>query len=116
LKPLSSKSANGEQGRTNSYGGLMAGMGVQIDAAKRAVVTGGVLDDSELAADTMFFLSDGKPTAGVLIDTRDIEVAIADINRFRKVVIHTLSIGNFSNGFLRNLAQSNGGVFVDLGR
>jgi len=116
LKPLSDKFGKGEQGRTNSYGGLMAGLGVHIDPRKRAVVTGGVLDDSELAADTMFFLSDGKPTAGLLIDTRDIEIAIADINRFRKVVIHTLSIGNFSNGFLSNLAQANGGVFVDLGR
>ncbi|MBT4465612.1 MAG: hypothetical protein HOD03_02890, partial [Planctomycetes bacterium] len=87
-----------------------------IDPKKRAVVTGGVLDDSELAADTLFFLSDGKPTAGLLIDTRDIEQAIADVNRFRKVVIHTLSIGNFSSGFLSNLAQANGGVFVDLGR
>jgi hypothetical protein len=116
LQPLSDKSGKGEQGRTNSYGGLMAGLGVQIDPKKRAVVTGGVLDDSELAADTMFFLSDGKPTAGLLIDTRDIEQAIADVNRFRKVVIHTLSIGNFSSGFLSNLAQANGGVFVDLGR
>lgn len=116
LEPLSSESGKGEQGRTNSYGGLMAGLGIKIDPKKRAVVTGGVLDDSKLAADTMFFLSDGKPTAGVLIDTRDIEVAISEINRFRKVVIHTLSIGNFSNGFLSNLAQANGGVFVDLGR
>jgi hypothetical protein len=94
----------------------MAGMGVEIDPQKRSVISGGVLDDSELAADTMFFLSDGKPTAGLLIDTRDIEEAIADVNRFRKVVIHTLAIGNFSNSFLSNLAQANGGVFVDLGR
>lgn len=116
LKPLSEKSGKVEMGRTNSYGGLMAGLGVNIDPKKRTPISGSVLNDSKLAADTMFFLSDGKPTAGVLIDTRDIETAIAEVNRFRKVVIHTLSIGNFSNGFLKNVSTANGGVFVDLGR
>ena len=116
LIPLGSSSVKDEKGRTNSYGGLMAGLGVEIDPKKRKVVTGGLLNDSLFVADTIFFLSDGKPTAGLFIDNRDIEQAIQEVNKFRKVVIHTLAIGNFTSGLLQNLASQNGGVFVDLGR
>ena len=116
LTPMGASNIKGENGRTNSYGGLMAGLGVEIDPKKRKVVTGGLLNDSPFVADTIFFLSDGKPTAGLYIDNRDIEQAIQEINKFRKVVIHTLAIGNFTSGLLQNLASQNGGVFVDLGR
>jgi hypothetical protein len=37
-------------------------------------------------------------------------------NQLRKVVIHTIAIGEFQKDFMKSLAEQNGGVFVDLGR
>lgn len=104
-----------EDGRTNTYAGLLAGLGVSADPKKRGPMTEVAGKDPEKVADTMFFLSDGKPTVGELVDTQDIENAIREINRFRGVVIHTIAIGDFPSSFIQDLAKDNGGVFVDLG-
>jgi len=109
-------SSDMEKGRTNTYAGLLAGLGVSADPKKRGPVTETAAEEIDKIADTMFFLSDGKPTVGELVDTEDIKKAIAEINRFRKVVIHTIAIGDVPSNFIKALADENGGVFVDLGR
>jgi len=38
------------------------------------------------------------------------------VNELRKVVIHTIAIGEFQKDFMRKIAERNGGVFVDLGK
>lgn len=94
-------------GKTNTYGALMVG----LDAAGR-----GLRDKSYgTDVDTIFFLSDGRPTAGEFIELRDIIEKVSDANRLRKVVLHTIAIGRFEKGFMKELANRNGGVFVDLG-
>lgn len=104
-----------EDGRTNTYAALLAGLGVNPDPKKRGPMTEVAATDLDKIADTMFFLSDGKPTVGELVDTEDIEIAIQEINRFRGVVIHAIAIGDFPSSFIQDLARQNGGVFVDLG-
>ncbi|MEW6072667.1 MAG: HEAT repeat domain-containing protein [Planctomycetota bacterium] len=101
-------SANLEAGRTNTYAALMEALGVApgSDAAKSYAV----------AVDTIFFLSDGRPSAGEYVDPKDILREVREVNALRKVVIHTLAIGEFQKEFMRQLAAENGGVFVDLGR
>ena len=111
-----SGSSDMEKGRTNTYAGLLAGLGVSPDPKKRGPLTETAAEEIDKIADTMFFLSDGKPTVGELVDTEDIKKAIAEINRFRKVVIHTIAIGDVPSNFIKALADENGGVFVDLGR
>jgi HEAT repeat protein len=105
-----------EDGRTNAFAGLLAGLGVPEDPSKRGAVTESAADAKEGEGDTMFFLTDGKPTVGELVDTEDILASIRELNRFRKVTIHTIAIGDFTSNFLKQLAEQNGGVFVDLGR
>ena len=105
-----------EDGRTNTYAALLAGLGIEEDPRKRGPVTEAAATEPKEVADTMFFLSDGKPTVGELVDTEDILQSINDLNRFRKVVIHTIAIGDFTSSFIKQLAVDNGGVFVDLGR
>ena len=105
-----------EDGRTNAHAGLLAGLGVPEDPGKRGAVTESATDAKEGEGDTMFFLTDGKPTVGEIVDTEDILVSIAELNRFRKVTIHTIAIGDFTSNFLKKLADQNGGVFVDLGK
>ncbi len=100
-------SANLEAGKTNTYAALMAALGVQPGAKK---------DDYEVELDTIFFLSDGRPSHGDYVDPADILREVRAANELRKVVIHTIAIGEFQKDFMRALAEENGGVFVDLGR
>ena len=70
----------------------------------------------ELDLDTVFFLSDGKPTVGRYIDINEILRGVLTANVLRRVVIHAIAIGQFDKTFMRRLAQENSGVFVDLGK
>jgi hypothetical protein len=70
----------------------------------------------KIEVDTVFFLSDGRPSWGKHIDTEDILREVRAVNELRKVVIHTIAIGEFHKAFMKRLAVENGGVFVDLGR
>jgi hypothetical protein len=99
--------ANLEAGKTNTYAALMAALEVE-PGAKR--------DAYSVAVDTIFFLSDGRPSHGDYVDTDDILREVRAVNQARKVVIHTIALGEFQKEFMRQLAGENGGVFVDLGR
>ncbi len=103
-----------EKGRTNTYAALCAALGVsEAEALGTATESArGVKSD----VDTIFFLSDGRPSVGELVDPDDILVAVLQLNQFRRVTIHTIAIGEFQKDFMFDLAGKNGGVFVDLGR
>ena len=100
--------ANLGEGKTNTYGVLMKA----LDIEKR----GSQDDDYEVSVDTIFFLSDGRPTVGDLVDPDDILREVKGANELRKVVIHTIALGEFQKEFMKTLARQNNGVFVDLGR
>lgn len=99
-------SANLEAGKTNTYAALMAALGVEKGAAE---------DDYAVPLDTIFFLSDGRPSHGDFVDPDDILREVRTANELRKVVIHAIAIGEFQKEFMRQLAEESGGVFVDLG-
>lgn len=104
---LSSAAALGE-GKTNTHAALMFGLGNPKS---------GIIErDGNSPVDTIFFLSDGKPSTGELTDTDDILAAVRDANAQKKITIHVLGIGDFEKGFMRQLAEQNAGVFVDLGK
>ena len=65
--------------------------------------------------DTVFFLSDGRPTTGKIVDIEDIVNEVLVLNDRYRIVFHTIAIGEFQKNFLKTLAERNGGVFVDLG-
>jgi len=100
--------ANLEAGKTNTFGALAAALGMGDGKGKR--------EEYEVDVDTIFFLSDGRPSAGDFVDPDDILREVRAANDLRKVVIHTIAIGEFQKGFMKRLAEENGGVFVDLGR
>jgi len=100
--------ANMAAGKTNTYGALMAALG--------AAGTGLRDKEYEVAVDTVFFLSDGRPSTGKFVDTEDILREVLEANELRKVVMHTIAIGEFQKSFMKRLADKSGGVFVDLGR
>ena len=65
--------------------------------------------------DEIFVLSDGQPSDGVLTETEDILRVVGQINKIRKVRIHTVFAGSGSGAsarFMRQLAEQNDGRFV----
>ncbi len=100
--------ANVEAGKTNTYGALMWALNVE----EAGLVTQGY----ETAVDTVFFLSDGRPTHGRYVQTDDILREVLFANELRRIVLHTIAIGDFDKSFMRRLAEENGGLYVDLGR
>ena len=98
--------ANLEGGKTNTYGALMSAMGVE---------DGKIARDYETDIDTIFFLSDGRPSYGRFIEPDDVLREVRAANELRKLVIHTITLGEFEKDFMKRLAEENGGAFVDLG-
>ena len=97
-------------GRTNTWAALSWALGIEADLKKPR-------DDAyELEIDTVFFLSDGKPTVGEYVDTDDIVREVTRANDLRKVSLNTVALGPFQKTFMARLATENGGVFVDLGK
>ena len=116
LEPLGTgrgyNSAADGSGKTNTFAALMAAF--DLDPAKGVVLTGNSKKKA-LKLDTIYFLTDGRPSIGKYVDIEDILREVHKINETRRIVIHCISIGDFEGSFLKRLAQENGGVFVDLG-
>lgn len=108
--------ANLAAGRTNTLKALMYAFGVDPEKPERAPVTGFDKDAIKSPLDTVYFLSDGKPSVGKLVETNEILREVRKHNELYRMVIHCIAIGDFQKEFLQTLAQENGGVFVDLGR
>ena len=69
--------------------------------------------NKEPRGDTIFFLTDGRPTHGRIVDTMQILLEITRLNRQYGVVIHTVGVSKEQNaGFLLNLAKRNRGQYV----
>ena len=110
-------SANLDMGKTNTYGALMTAMGVPIgEKGLGSVATGAGEKTYKTDIDTIFFLSDGRPTVGDYVDPDDILREVKAANELRKIVLHTIAIGEFQKDFMKRMAEQNGGVFVDLGK
>ena len=105
--------ANLEGGKTNTLGAPTAAL--ESDAGGGGGRGRGRDGDYMVAVDTIFFLSDGKPTTGRFVDPDDILREVRKLNELRRVVVHTIALGQFQKTFMKRLAKENGGVFVDLG-
>ena len=64
--------------------------------------------------DTIYFLSDGAPSAGRITDTNAILEEVGRMNRFRKIVIHAIGVGKLHDRpFMESLANKNGGQYIE---
>ncbi len=65
----------------------------------------------DAAVDTVILLSDGRPTVGELTDTKQIRKAIVDLNKSRRIQIHTIALGKDADTeFMAGLAKDTGGT------
>lgn len=105
-----SGAAGGAEGKTNFYDALMTAL--EAKAAQAGY-------DTNLGAqvDTIYFLSDGDPTAGPMTENERILAEVRRVNQLRKIVIHTINIGKNERGklLMSAIARENGGTFLDLG-
>ncbi|MBL9078013.1 MAG: HEAT repeat domain-containing protein [Planctomycetes bacterium] len=108
--------ANLDAGKTNTLKALLYAFGEDPDKPSQAAITGFDKAAVKRPLDTVYFLSDGRPSVGKLIDTNEILKEIRKHNEIYRMVIHAIAIGEFQKEFLQRLAEENGGVFVDLGR
>lgn len=87
-----------------------------LEAAFRAAGAGAGMSTTgptNLVADTIFFMTDGTPTAGKLLDPDRILETVAEWNRTARLTIHTVAVGDECDAkFLEKLARENGGQFV----
>jgi hypothetical protein len=102
--------ANIAAGKTNTFGALMWSLNAMGPRSKDPFSK-----NYQIAADTVFFLSDGRPTVGDFVEPDDILREFLEANELRQVTLHTLAIGEFEKDFMKSLADKCGGVFVDLG-
>ncbi len=109
------RAASLEEGKTNTYSALMAALGIPEEEQGKKTDKG---HDKKLKAgvDTIYFLSDGAPTVGKVIDKDEIRLEVKRVNAVRKITIHVIAIGDFQKDFMKALAKENNGVYVDLGK
>jgi HEAT repeat protein len=63
--------------------------------------------------DTIFFMTDGTPTAGKVLKPEGILAAVREWNRTAKITIHSIAVGDACDvDFLKKLADENRGDFV----
>lgn len=70
---------------------------------------------SEPEADTVFLLSDGKPTYGTYVHSENIIENISKYNRFKKIMIHTIMTGKKGTNreLMEKLADISNGICTE---
>jgi hypothetical protein len=90
-------------GETNFHGALKAALGLH---------EGSTLDpDLGPMPDTVFFLTDGRPTRGEITSMPELTSWLRDLNRFAKIRLHVIALGelNVDIDSLRALAAAGDG-------
>jgi hypothetical protein len=69
----------------------------------------------QIAADTFYLLSDGQANRGRVVNPGEMLREVAQLNKFRRVVIHSIALGDSADmDFMARLAGQNGGQFVQF--
>ena len=86
-----------------------------FDALREAFRLAGGLDGPlppAGGADTVFLLTDGKPTAGGVVATDRIVDAVVRWNRAARVTVHCVGVGTHDAGLLQAISSLTGGRYV----
>jgi hypothetical protein len=96
------------EGETNFHGALKAALGLHEKATTTARL--------EDIPDTVYFLTDGRPTDGEITSMPELVSWFAHLNRFAKVELHIIALGelNVDLPSLEALAQAGNGVLVHV--
>lgn len=90
-------------GGTNLHAGLAEALGFERQR----------FGEQRFEVDEVFLLSDGEPTAGPVQEPEELLRLVREANRYAHVRVHTVFAGSGPGAeLLRQLAEQNGGVFV----
>lgn len=78
-------------GLTNIYDALEAGFGFTTE--KKDTNLGGYCSSKGSGADTIYFMTDGEPTAGKYLNTNEILSAVRILNQTKKIRINVIAVG-----------------------
>ncbi|MBV8879733.1 MAG: VWA domain-containing protein, partial [Planctomycetaceae bacterium] len=113
-------------GGTNTWDALELGFRMIEAAQAKAVAIDKKVNYATATngVDTMFLMTDGRPTVGRIVGTDDLISELKKVNRLRKVTIHTICVGDRAPGssildgpdpaFLKRVADQNNGDFVHI--
>lgn len=87
-------------GGTNIHDALEAAFRIALKATGEPLV------------DTVFFMTDGTPTAGKVQDPKAILEQVAEWNRSARLTLHCIAVGEADGGFLEELARIGRGTFL----
>ena len=96
------------RGETNFHGAIRAALGLHEKS----------IDDARLedAPDTVFFLTDGRPTKGEITAMPELISWLEQVRRFARVDLHVIALGdlNVDAPQLALLARAGGGTFIHV--
>jgi len=97
-------------GGTATYDALVAAFDLgDVGKGKKR----GTDPSGDAAVDTVILLSDGRPTVGTLTETTQIRKAIVELNKARRIQVHTIALGKDADTeFMEGLATDTGGTFA----
>lgn len=102
------------EGQTNTYLALMSALGEEIEDKRKGPQTFRTKAEKE-PVDTIFFLTDGEPTVGEMVDMVRIRSEVRRVNQYKGVVIHVIYVGTYGGEDFQLLAEENDGIFVSIG-
>lgn len=95
-------------GETNFYGALKAAIGLH----KKPTIEPAL----DVIPDTVFFLTDGRPTRGQITSMPELTSWIVNLNRWAKIELHIIALGELGVDVpqLRALGEAIGGTFTHV--
>jgi hypothetical protein len=95
------------KGGTNLFDALNRALALQDIGTLNRIGAGSVCD-------TIFLLSDGVPSTGLVINPDEILEIISKANRRKRIRIHTIYVGAEHSPFMQEFAQRNFGAYVHV--
>ena len=101
-----------ELGGTNTFGAIR-----HVYGFKKKKKIQGYTGKNKPIADTIFLLSDGSPSNGVLVSRAEILSEVERYHAKAQVVIHTIAydITGIGRQIMADIARVTGGKFVEIG-
>lgn len=104
LTKLTAASADVKKTLQTAVAALRSGGGTNVHAALQAAF-------ADPLVDTLYLLTDGSPSMGVIVDPTELANEVQKWNRTRKLTIHCISVGT-NSPMLQRIAKESGGRYV----
>lgn len=95
-----------ESGRTNTFDAINYAFGLTKKPTARPS------KNHKVESDTVFFLTDGMPTAGRITEPGELLRYFSVVNKRAKIVFHTITFGHGNESLMEPIAGRSGGTYM----